>query len=93
MLTPDRSKLIIWTYYKRTSSAILGYLEGLQGGWGRTLAWIAKSPSRSSWRTRGVESLVAQPRSAGMGLEPQHVCWENLFRRTLHFALGLCTIR
>ena len=73
-----RSKLIIWTYYKKTSASILGYLEDF----GAVGAYSEVNSNKSIKRfmeDEGCRILVAQPMSAGMGLEPQHVCWENLF--------------
>lgn len=77
-LRPDRSKLIIWTYYKRTSSAILDYLEDCKAVGAYSGVDSQKSIKEFMENPR-CRILVAQPRSAGMGLEPQHVCWENLF--------------
>jgi len=73
-----KSKLIIWTYYKRTSASILEYLSG----WRSVGAYSGANSNKSVQQFMndpGCRILVAQPMSAGLGLEPQHVCWENLF--------------
>lgn len=88
-MSQGRSKLIIWTYYKRTSASVLGYLEDL----GAVGAYSGANSSKSVAQFLSdpkCRILVAQPMSAGFGLEPQHVCWENLFLEhstvPLHFA-------
>lgn len=87
---PPRSKLIIWTIFKRTSKRVLDYVN--------SLAPRDKKTGKQLWRAVGaygdVDSragvkafledptalvLVAQPGSAGVGLNPQGVCWEMLF--------------
>lgn len=84
-----RSKLIIWTYYTKTTESVLGYLEdfGVVGAYSG--ANSAKSV-KAFMEDPACRILVAQPMSAGMGLEPQHVCCENLFVEystvPLHFA-------
>jgi hypothetical protein len=74
----SRSKLIIWTYYKLTTRSILGYLEDFGAVGAYSEANSAKSV-KAFMEDPGCRILVAQPMSAGMGLEPQHVCCENLF--------------
>ena len=75
-----KSKLIVWTNYKMSSGKVLQYLvdKGVN-------AVAAYSGSNSE---KAVEAfmfddkcrvLVAQPQSAGMGLNPQVLCWESLF--------------
>ena len=73
-----KSKLIIWTYYTKTSSAVLGYLSDFGAVGAYSGANSAKSV-KSFLEDPNCRILVAQPMSAGLGLEPQHVCWENLF--------------
>lgn len=87
---PPRSKLIIWTIFKRTSKRVIDYVN--------SLAPKDKKSGNQLWRAVGaygdVDSkagvkafledpsalvLVAQPGSAGVGLNPQHLCWEMLF--------------
>lgn len=88
-LKPGKSKLIIWTYYKRTSASVLGYLEDC-GAVGAYSGVDSNQSIRRFMEDPKCRILVAQPMSAGMGLEPQHVCWENLFLEhstvPLHFA-------
>jgi hypothetical protein len=86
---PARSKLIIWSMFRRTSRGLLAYIN--------SLAPVDKK-GKQKWRAVGaygeVDSkegirafmedddaliLVAQPGSAGAGLNPQHLCWEMLF--------------
>ena len=88
---PGASKLIIWTWFVRSTEATLKYCNSLYPG----QAVAAYSGANSQ---RSVELfmddpkttiLVAQPGSAGVGLNPQHVCWEMLFleamTRTIQF--------
>jgi hypothetical protein len=88
-MDPARSKLIIWTYYKRTSASILHYLEDFGAVGAYSGANSVKSVDKFLNDPK-CRILVAQPTSAGFGLEPQHVCWENLFIEhstvPLHFA-------
>lgn len=88
-MDPKRSKLIIWTYYKKTSASVLGYLEDCGAVGAYSDANTAKSVDRFL-NDPTCRILVAQPMSAGFGLEPQHVCWENLFLEystvPIHFA-------
>lgn len=88
-MNPAKSKLIIWTYYKKTSASILHYLEDFGAVGAYSGANSAKSVARFLDDPK-CRILVAQPMSAGFGLEPQHVCWENLFIEhstvPLHFA-------
>lgn len=74
----ERSKLIIWTYYKASSRAILGYLEDF-GAVGAYSEVDSNKSVQQFMEDPGIRILVAQPMSAGVGLNPQHVCWENLF--------------
>lgn len=73
-----RSKLIIWTWYTQTSKSIMDYLEDCHAVAAYGGADSAKS-IRAFMEDPSVRILVGQPQSCGMGLEPQHVCWENLF--------------
>ena len=88
-MDPKKSKLIIWTYYKKTSASVLGYLEDCGAVGAYSDANTAKSVDRFL-HDPTCRILVAQPMSAGFGLEPQHVCWENLFLEystvPIHFA-------
>ena len=90
---PPHSKLIIWTNYRRTSSSLLAYInaKGLvkdKKGVPYKQSWYAAGAYGEVDSKAGVKAfmedpsclvLVAQPGSAGAGLNPQHVCWEMLF--------------
>lgn len=79
-LLTEKSKLIIWTNYKMSSARVLRYLveKGIK-------AVAAYSGANSEKSVEAFMSdpecriLVAQYQSAGMGLNPQGVCWESLF--------------
>lgn len=79
-LDPAHSKLIIWTFYKLTSRNVLAYLaaKGIKavGAYGEV-----NSPVNTQrfMEDPTVRVGVFQYQSAGAGLEPQFVCWENLF--------------
>lgn len=81
-LDPSRSKLVIWTHYVATSTAIVAYLKAQHGE-----ASIAAAYGKVN-SAKGVKSfetdpacriLVAQPSSCGVGAEFQFVCSETLF--------------
>ena len=81
-MDPSKSKLIVWTYYVATSEAVVKYLRGKYG----TRAVAAAYGKVDS--NKGVKAImedpacrmfVAQPSSAGVGLNLQHVCSEMLF--------------
>lgn len=74
----DRSKLIIWTYYTQTSASVLHYLEDF-GAVGCYSGANSNASIKRFLEDPKCRILVAQPMSAGMGLEPQFVCSENLF--------------
>jgi SNF2 family DNA or RNA helicase len=79
-MNTSRSKLIIWTKYKRTSRSVLAYLTKL--GCNPVAAYSEVDASKSIDRfleDSSVRILVAQYQSAGAGLNPQYVCSENLF--------------
>jgi len=78
---PEKSKLIIWTKYKRTSRSVLNYVNE-----------ALKVPAVAAYSEADTEKsinlfmdnpktrvLVANYQSAGAGLNPQHVCSEALF--------------
>jgi SNF2 family DNA or RNA helicase len=79
---PLYSKLIIFTYYKMTSAAVLEYIP-------KNLHPVAcYSDVTQAKQAANIDRfmndpdcrvLVAQPTSAGFGLNPQHCCWEVLF--------------
>ena len=78
---PGASKFIIWTWFRSTTRTVAAYMEEKFPG----QVAIAFSESDSEKETtRFMEDpscivLVAQPGSAGAGLNPQYVCWECLF--------------
>lgn len=79
-LAKGKSKLIVWTVYKLTSRSVLNYL--ISKGYSAVAAYSEADSQKSVARFMEDESvriLVAQPSSAGAGLNPQHVCWESLF--------------
>lgn len=86
---PAASKFILWTQYKMTSARMLAYL----GTKAKAVAAYSGADSKKSidlfLNDPKTVSLVAQPGSAGMGLNPQHLCWECLFvetpQRTISF--------
>lgn len=75
----SKSKLIIWTIYKRTSRNVLTYLNN-QGH--KAVGAYSEVNSAKSFvqfmEDPTTRILVAQPLSAGSGLNPQSVCWESL---------------
>ena len=77
------SKLIIWTYYKLTTRNVLAYLLGQ--GYQAVAAYGEVDSNKSFARFMDDPScriLVAQPQSAGVGLNAQGVCSEMLFVET-----------
>lgn len=81
-----RSKLIIWSNFKRTTRRILDHLNAI--GAKASPPWRAVGAYGDVDSKAGVRSfmedpaslvLVAQPGSAGAGLNPQAFCWEMLF--------------
>lgn len=77
------SKLIVWTQYKRTSRSALAYLNGKGGkAVGAYSEVDAKKSVASFLNDPKTVTLVAQPGSAGAGLNPQHLCWECIFLET-----------
>lgn len=78
---PGASKLIIWTWFVKTTEAALAHCNKRFPG--AAVAAYSKADSQKSV-ARFLEDptctiLVAQPGSAGAGLNPQHLCWEMLF--------------
>lgn len=78
----SKSKLVIWTYYVATSEAVTAYLRDKYG-----VEAVAAAYGKVD-SNKGVEAimhnpkcrfLVAQPSSAGVGLNLHHVCSEMLF--------------
>ena len=80
-LNPSKSKLIVWTYYKMTSRAVTSYLNQK---WPHTTvaAYSEADSANSVSRFMAYDTcriLVAQPSSAGVGLNPAPICSEALF--------------
>lgn len=79
-LNPEKSKLIVWTYYRMTSRSITKYLvdKGIHA-----VAAYSEVDSAKNFRTFMEDPTcrvgVFQPGSAGAGLNPQSVCSEALF--------------
>lgn len=75
------SKFIIWTNYKMTSRGITAYLNDKWPG--STVAAYSEVDADKSielfMKDPGTRILVAQPQSAGMGLNPAHLCSEMMF--------------
>jgi hypothetical protein len=82
-LDRSKSKLIVWTYYKRTTESVLSYLKHLKIN---AVAAYGGANSQDSFDrfmlNEAVRVLVAQPQSAGAGLNPQEVCSEMLLLET-----------
>ena len=80
-LNKDRSKLIVWTYYKMTSRSMLAYANKRWPN--TTVAAFSEADSAKSvelfMKDPSTRILIAQPGSAGVGLNPASVCSEMLF--------------
>lgn len=80
-LDVTHSKLIVWTYYKMTSRNVLEYCHKQWPG--TTVAAYSEVDSAKSVKSfmedPRTRILIAQPSSAGMGLNPAHLCSEVLF--------------
>lgn len=78
-----KSKLIVWTLYKLTSRSVWQYLESIGI---KTVAAYSETKSQDSFdqfmEDDDTRILVAQPQSAGAGLNPQRVCWNSLALET-----------
>ena len=77
----DKSKFIIWTYYRSSTEAIYKWMVDKYGSTGA----VAYGGGNSS---KAVEAVMFDPKcrwavfnpmSVGAGLELQHVCWEMFF--------------
>lgn len=76
----DKSKLIIWTKYVRTSGKVLEYLKGL--GINAVAAYSKADSEKSAqlfMHDEKTRVMVAQQQSVGAGLNPQYVCSEALY--------------
>lgn len=82
-LVSGNSKLIIWTYYKMTTASVLAYFK--KAGIKAVGAYSGANGQDSFDKFVDDDStriLVAQPQSAGAGLNPQEVCSEALVLET-----------
>ena len=77
----NRSKFIIWTYYRSTTESIYKWMVDKYGATGA----VAYGGGNAS---KAVEAVMFNPKcrwavfnplSVGAGLELQHVCWEMFF--------------
>lgn len=77
------SKLVIWTYYVATSESVTSYLRSKYGESAVVAAYGKVNSQKAIDAIMDADGdariLVAQPSSCGVGLNLQHVCWENLF--------------
>ncbi len=83
---PGASKLLLWTIYKRSSRLMLEHTSqqlANRGDGSYSMAAYSEADSKKSVKhfleDPKMVSLVAQPGSAGAGLNPQHICWECAF--------------
>lgn len=78
---PGASKFIVWTWFKKTTESVLAYCNSRYPG--AAVAAYSGTDSQASVARFLDDSdcmiLVGQPGSVGMGLNPQHLCWESLF--------------
>jgi hypothetical protein len=78
----SKSKLVIWTYYVSTSESVTAYLKQKFGDRAVVAAYGKVNSQKAIdaiMKDSEARILVAQPSSCGVGLNLQHVCWENLF--------------
>ena len=78
----SKSKLVIWTYYVSTSESVTAYLKQKFGDRAVVAAYGKVNSQKAIdaiMKDPEARILVAQPSSCGVGLNLQHVCWENLF--------------
>ncbi len=73
------SKLILWTIYQKTSGAVVDYVNSRLVKPAYAVAAYGLTNSKKSVAAfmddLDAAALVAQPGSAGAGLNPQHLCW------------------
>ena len=74
----DSSKIIFWTWYTRTTESVVAYLQNYNAVAAYSGANSAKSVERFLTDPT-CRILVAQPGSAGAGLNPQYICCEAAF--------------
>jgi hypothetical protein len=81
---PTKRKFIIWTWYQQSTELVRDYLEQRYAG--RVAVAYGKSDSTKEFARFKDDPecwwMVAQPLSAGAGVEPQYVCYNCLFLET-----------
>jgi len=85
VMEPDSSKIIVWTWYRRSSANITRYLQEKYGAQHVTAAYSGVNSAEAIQRFQydpACRWLVGQPGSCGVGFNPQAVCWEQLFMET-----------
>ena len=78
---PGASKLIVWTWFKSSTKLVADYISTLFPGQ-VAVAYSEANSVKEVARFMDDPScvvLVAQPLSAGAGLNPQYICWNALF--------------
>lgn len=79
-----KRKFIIWTWYQQTTERVRDYLQSRFPG--RVCTAYGKSNSDKEFASFKDDPekwfMVAQPLSAGAGVEPQYVCYNCLFLET-----------
>lgn len=81
-MNPSKSKLAVWTYYQSSSKLIYDYLVDKLGAEAVVIAYGASNSQKAVDRIMNdpaTRVIVAQPKSVGVGLNLQHVCWEMVF--------------
>jgi hypothetical protein len=86
VMNPRSSKLIVWSWFKLTTRNLTAYLNATYGSKAFAMPAVAAYSEANSVKSveafmddERVRFLVAQPGSAGAGLNPQHICWEAIF--------------
>jgi hypothetical protein len=78
------TKFIVWTWFTMTTKLVLDYLNSLFPG--RAVAAYSEGDSRKAvdafMEDPEIGWLVANPGSAGAGLNPQYICYNALFLET-----------
>lgn len=77
----ERSKYVIWSYYRSTTEAIYAWMRERFGNTGAIAYGGANSQKAvdAIMFDEKVRWAVFNPMSVGAGLELQHVCWEMFF--------------
>lgn len=81
LLNPAASKLIVWTNYKMSTKRVHEHLASY-----KAVAAYSGADSQKSVKMfledPSTRVLAANPKSAGVGLNPAHLCWECIFGET-----------